>query len=167
MRLYLVQHGEAKSKDEDPERHLTEKGVRDVEKVAAFLKPLGLCAGGVWHSGKARARQTAETLAQAVTAEGGAVERPGLAPNDPVEPVKEELARAASSRRPEVPTDRAEADVMIVGHLPFLGKLASLLVAGSESAGVVAFRNAGVVCLERGEGGAWRTTWALIPEILP
>ena len=149
MRLYLVQHGEAKSKDEDPERHLTEKGVRDVEKTAAFLKPLGLSAGGVWHSGKARARQTAEALAQ-----GGAVERPGLAPNDPVEPVKEELARA-------------EADVMIVGHLPFLGKLASLLVVGSESAGVVAFRNAGVVCLERGEGGAWWTTWALIPEILP
>ncbi len=166
MRLYLVQHGEAKSKDADPERHLTEKGLRDVEKVAAFLKPLGLSAGAVWHSGKARARQTAETLAQAVTADatlrssplrstrGGAVERPGLAPDDPVEPVKEELARA-------------EADIMIVGHLPFLGKLASLLVAGSESAGVVAFRNAGVVCLERGEGGAWRTTWALIPEILP
>lgn len=154
MRLYLVQHGEAKSKDEDPGRHLTEKGVRDVEKVAAFLKPLGLSAGAVWHSGKTRAAETAGILSGAIASVDGVIERKGLAPNDPVEPVKEELARA-------------EADVMIVGHLPFLGKLASLLVAGSESAEVVALRNAGVVCLERGEGGAWRTIWALIPEILP
>ena len=30
MHLYLVQHGEAKSKEDDPQRHLTEKGLRDI-----------------------------------------------------------------------------------------------------------------------------------------
>lgn len=154
MRLYLVQHGEAKSKDVDPGRPLTEKGARDVEKVAAFLKPLGLSVGAVRQSGKARAAETAEILARSLAVKEGVVERAGLAPNDPVVPVKEEIARAAG-------------DLMIVGHLPFLGKLAALLVAGAESADVVSFRNGGVVCLERGRGGSWSVLWAVTPEVLP
>jgi len=154
MRLYLVQHGEAKPKDEDPERRLTEKGRRDVEKVAAFLRPLGLAVASVWQSGKARARETAEILAGALEAEGGVVERAGLAPNDPVAPVAEEMGGAAE-------------DTMIVGHLPFLGKLAALLVAGEESTGTVAFRNGGVVCLERDREGDWSVLWAVTPDVVP
>lgn len=154
MRLYLVQHGEAKPKDLDPDRHLTETGVRDVEKMAAFLGSLGLRVGGVWQSGKARAAETAEVLSMALGAGDAVTVREGLAPNDPVEPLRDELARV-------------EEDVMIVGHLPFLDRLASALVAGSESAGVVAFRQGGVVCLERGREGEWRALWAMIPEVLP
>jgi phosphohistidine phosphatase len=191
MRLYLVQHGEAKSKDADPDRHLTDRGSRDVEKVAAFLEPLKLGVSAVRHSGKTRAAETAEILAGALAAEEGVVERAGLAPNDPVEPLGNELAEVSE-------------DLMIVGHLPFMDRLASLLVAGSESVGAIAFRNAGVVCLERAEdpggrlpaasrdsaaqagdiqpsaclcrarhgrqgrrGGAWRALWTVIPEILP
>lgn len=154
MRLYLVQHGEAKQKDEDPERRLTEKGQRDAEKVAAFLGPLGLAVTAVLQSGKARARETAEILAGALDAKGGVVERGGLAPNDPVAPVAEQINGAAE-------------DTMIVGHLPFLGKLAALLVAGKESAGVVAFAGGGVVCLERDREGDWSVRWAVTPEVMP
>ena len=153
MRLYLVQHGEAKPKDVDPERRLTEKGRRDVEKVAAFLRPLGLAVAAVWQSGKPRARQTAEILAGALEAKAGVVERAGLAPNDPVAPVAEQFNDAAE-------------DTMIVGHLPFMGKLAALLVAGDESAAVVAFRNGGVVCLERNDDGAWSVRWAVTPDVV-
>ena len=153
MRLYLVRHGEAKPKQEDPERHLTEKGRRDAEKVAAFLKPLGLCVRALWQSGKARAAQTAEILARSLAVEEGVLERPGLAPNDSVEPVKAEVERAAG-------------DLVIVGHLPFLDKLASLLVAGREGTDAVAFLCAGVVCLERGEEGAWSVLWAVTPDLL-
>ena len=154
MRLYLVQHGEAKSKDADPDRHLTDKGVRDVEKIAAFLKPLGLRVNAVWHSGKARAAQTADILASALAITEGVIQRDGLAPNDPIAPVREELMQAA-------------ANLMIVGHMPFLSKLASALVAGSESADAVAFRQGGVVCLERFEDGAWGVAWMMVPELLP
>ena len=63
MRLYLVQHGQAKSEELDPQRGLTEQGVQDVERLAAFLKPLSLAVQVVWHSGKTRAAQTAEILA--------------------------------------------------------------------------------------------------------
>ena len=152
MRAFLVQHGEAKSKDLDPERHLTEKGVRDVEKVSRFLEPLGLEVGAVWHSGKARAQETAETLGRSVKATQGILAREGLAPNDVVGLVKEEL-------------DRAEKDLMVVGHLPFLARLASSLVA-DESAKVIAFRQGGVVCLERDEEGSWSVLWAVVPDLL-
>ena len=153
MRLYLVQHGEAKPKQQDPERHLTEKGLRDVRKTAGFIRPFGLSVDAVWHSGKARAARTAEILASVITVSQGALQREGLAPNDPVGLTAKELSSF-------------DEDVMIVGHMPFLGKLASALVAGDESADVVAFQQGGVICLERDEGGTWRLGWMVIPELL-
>ena len=153
MRIYLVQHGEAKSKNVDPERHLTDNGVRDVEKVADFISPLALRVKAVWHSGKTRAAQTAEILGSAVAAADGVVERSGLVPNDPISPVAEEL-------------NKREEDIMLVSHLPFLETLASVLVGASESADVVAFKQGGIVCLERDGEGSWRVAWMLIPELL-
>jgi phosphohistidine phosphatase len=60
VRVYLVQHGRAKSEEEEPQRRLTDKGIGEVQKVAVFLRPLELRIDAVWHSGKARAQQTAE-----------------------------------------------------------------------------------------------------------
>jgi phosphohistidine phosphatase len=153
MRLYLVQHGEAKSKAEDPERPLTEKGMLAVAKMAAFLKPMELSVKVMWHSGKTRALQTAELLSQAFAAEEGTVRGVGLSPNDEVRPVAEQIAET-------------EGDLLIVGHLPSLARLASLLVAGKPDAGAVAFTNGGVVCLERDEN-SWSLKWAITPELLP
>ena len=64
MRLYLVQHGEAKSKTEDPQRPLTERGREDVARVAAFAASAGLQVGQIRHSGKRRAEETALYCAQ-------------------------------------------------------------------------------------------------------
>jgi phosphohistidine phosphatase len=153
MRIYLVQHGEANSGDVDPERHLSKKGVAEVKRVAAFLKPIALRVKAVWHSGKARAVETAEILAPALASAPRLRRRDSLAPNDPIGPMKRELAKGAG-------------DVMIVGHLPFLSELASSLVAGKKSRDIVAFQRGGIVCLERDEEGAWRIRWVLIPELL-
>jgi phosphohistidine phosphatase len=153
MRLYLVQHGEARPKTEDPERNLTEKGARDVERMAAFIEPLALSVPRVLHSGKPRATRTAEILAAAVGARDIAAGE-GLAPNDDVRAVRSEV-------------EAADRDLMLVGHIPFVEKLASLLVAGSESARVVAFRQGGVVCIERADDSSWAVLWAVTPEILP
>lgn len=38
MRLYLIQHAKAKSKQENPARPLSRKGREDIRKVAGFLK---------------------------------------------------------------------------------------------------------------------------------
>jgi len=153
MRLYLVQHAKAASKEVDSQRPLTDEGRRDVQKVAAFIKPLNLGVDFLWHSGKTRAAQTAEALAEVVRVGTEAAAHDGLAPNDDVVAIRDELA---SSRH----------DVMIVGHLPFLSKLASLLLAGDETAGTVAFQQGGVVCLEQGAEDEWQINWMVIPELL-
>jgi phosphohistidine phosphatase len=153
MRLYLVQHGDAKPKQEDPDRPLTETGRQDAQKTCEFVRRLGLNIAAVWHSDRTRAAQTAELLAAAVTAADGAVQRDGLGPNDRVGPLRKLLRRA-------------EEDVAIVGHLPFLAKLAGRLLTGDKSAEPVAFRTGGIVCLERDEKGVWRLAWMVTPDLL-
>jgi phosphohistidine phosphatase len=63
MHVYLVQHGEAKSEEEDPQRRLTNKGIGEVQNVAMVLRSLKLAVDAIWHSDKARAQQTGELLA--------------------------------------------------------------------------------------------------------
>jgi phosphohistidine phosphatase len=117
MKLYLVQHGEAVSKAKDPERPLTPQGRQDVARVAAFARRAGVEIHQVWHSGKRRAEETAGILAQQLEPVGGMVAREGLGPNDHVEPVAELMKRETRS-------------LMLVGHLPFMERLAGLLVGG-------------------------------------
>ena len=153
MKLYLVQHAKAASKVMDPERPLTDEGCRDIQKVAAFIKPLKLCVDYLWHSGKKRAVQTAEILAGVIKINETQAARDGLGPTDDVTIAKNELASL-------------QQDVMVVGHLPFLGKLGSLLLTGSESANAVAFRQGGIVCLSRSEGNQWQIDWMVTPELI-
>jgi phosphohistidine phosphatase len=159
MKVYLVRHGAAKSDLEDPERRLTDAGRRDVERVAAWLAPLKLPVGAVWHSGKARARETAAIVARAVVCASAPAEHAGLQPNDAPDGVQPEIERGAG-------------DLVIVGHLPFLARLASLLLAGWTEGVVVNFEPGGVVCLERADTGTprgvrWGVSWAVAPALLP
>jgi phosphohistidine phosphatase len=153
MKLYLVQHGEATTEEVDPARPLTAKGRSDVQKIASFLKGAGVRPGAILHSGKTRARQTAEIIAAQLGPDCQVTERDGLAPNDPVKGIASEISGMAN-------------DLMIVGHLPFLGKLASLLLSGSESKNAVAFRQGGAVCLQRNEDQSWQVAWMVTPELL-
>jgi phosphohistidine phosphatase len=152
-RLYLVQHGEALPKEVDPDRPLSERGRSDAARMAGFLSRAGVRVARIAHSGKTRARETAEILAAAVAESGDAESRSGLAPMDPTEPVAEE---AASWSR----------DTMLVGHLPFMGRLVSRLLSRSERWDSVAFRPGSVVCLERGAEGHWTIAWMIRPELL-
>jgi phosphohistidine phosphatase len=153
MQIYLVQHGESKSEEIDPERRLTESGSRDVQKIADFLRTNNaLEVNEIWHSGKARAQQTAELLAHGASAGTKTVmRRDGLAPKDAIEPIKQGL-------------EQANRDVMIVGHLPFLGRLAALLLTGNGDNDVVAFQFGCVVCLKREDAGKWRLKWIIVPK---
>jgi phosphohistidine phosphatase len=152
MRLYLVQHGDAVPERLDPERPLSAAGRQDVEAVARLLARNGIRAERLAHSGKLRARQTAELLAAALAPGMVPETMTGLNPNDPVEPVAQSIAEWTS-------------DVMLVGHLPFMGKLVAHLIAGDERKLVVAFVPGTVVCLERGEAGRWAIMWMVRPEL--
>ena len=153
MKLYLVQHAKATSKDVNPERSLTEEGRRDIQKVADFIKPLNLSVDYIWHSTKTRAIQTAEVLADVVRINKEKIERDGLAPNDDVTAIKDELVAA-------------QQDTMIVSHMPFVSKLASLLLAGREFADTVAFKQGGIVVLSSSEENQWQIEWMVIPELI-
>jgi phosphohistidine phosphatase len=153
MNLYLVQHGESRSEEEDPERRLTDKGIGDVQKVAKFLFPLKLSVNVVWHSGKPRARQTAESIAEAIGATERIEQHWGLGPKDKVAPTKKAL-------------EQSSGDVMIVGHLPFLSKLVALLVTGNEEDEIVQFQFGSVVCLEQRDAGKWKVAWMIRPALL-
>jgi phosphohistidine phosphatase len=152
MKLYLVQHAKAASKDMDPERSLTEEGLREIQKIAAFIKPLNLSVDYLWHSGKKRAQQTAEFLAQVLTINIELTARDGLAPNDDVKAIKNQIISEGR-------------DIVIVSHLPFLSKLVSLLLTGRESADAVDFKNAGIACLNYNDNHC-NIDWVIIPEIL-
>lgn len=152
MRLYLVQHGEATPKETEPNRPLTERGRKDVFQMAKFLKRAGTRVIATWHSEKLRAIQTAQILGKAVSVE--IVKQKGLAPNDPVDRWLEELNTRVK-------------DVMMVGHLPFLERLASLLLAGDESSQIVAFKPGAVACLKREDAGEkWSLAWIKFPELV-
>ena len=157
MKLYLVQHAEAVPAEDNPDRPLSDKGRSDVRRVASFLAR-SVHVGRIVHSPKMRARDTAVLLAQAL-GPGGVVEEAasGLAPNDSVEVAADLIAGWSE-------------DTMVVGHLPFMGRLVSHLVAGSEEANVTAFQPGTVACLERAagdeDGGGWTLAWMVRPELL-
>lgn len=151
-----MQHGLAKTREEDPERPLTDEGRATVDRVAARAAALGLKLDWVYHSGLLRARQTAEILAGRLGIPDRVEARPGLEPLDPVEPVTrwlDDLALGLTA-------------VAVVGHLPFLDRLASLLVTGNEDAQVVAFRMGGLVKLiPKGNRPGYSVAWVLAPEL--
>lgn len=152
-KLYLVQHGEARPKSEDAERPLTAAGEEAVHRAAAFAERIGLEVAEIRHSGKLRARQTAAIFGERLKPRFGVVAVEGLAPKDDVKPVAQALAAETGS-------------VMLVGHLPFLSRLAGRLVAGNAERTVVRFQMGGIACLERDEAGHWAVAWAVTPDLL-
>ena len=153
MKLYLVQHGDALPKEVDPNRPLSEAGRHDVERLASFLAHGGLEFSRILHSGKARAQQTAEILALALGPDIDIAATSGIDPNDPLESFADKAKRW-------------QENVLVVGHLPFLGRIVSHLIVGSDAAETVAFRPGSMACLERAETGNWTIAWLLQPELL-
>jgi len=153
MRLYLVQHGLAVPKDIDPDRPLTEQGRVDVQNLANFLKRAGVRVEHSLHSGKTRAAQSAEILASALSPAGHPEPHDGLGPTDPVEPMARRLRNA-------------NVDTLIAGHLPFLGRLAMLLLTGDPEPPILAFQPGSAALLERDGDGRWSLQWLLRPELL-
>jgi phosphohistidine phosphatase len=153
MRLYLAQHGLAVSKQDDPQRPLSEAGVNDIEHVTALLGDAGVQVARAWHSGKLRAGQTATILARRVLPKGKPEQVDGIAPNDPVEEFVTDI-------------DVWQEDTLVVGHLPFMSRLVALLLNGDAERESVSFTPGTIACLERGKADQWTLLWLLRPELL-
>jgi phosphohistidine phosphatase len=157
MDVYLVQHGEALSEEQDPERPLSEEGRKAVAKVARYVAALSRAfldppPSQIWHSGKLRAEQTAEILARALAPNVTPAPHRGMKPKDDPKVICDELTAAR---------DRSGA-ILLVGHLPHLARLVGLLLAEDVEKKVIDFVNAGVVKLRPAESG-----WTLAGYITP
>lgn len=151
MKLYLVQHAEAVDQDQDHQRPLSDQGEADATKMAALLLKAGVSVDEVAHSGKTRALQTATILAKAVWPGNAVVPLDGLGPKDSTE----YLFHAAQT---------AGGDMMVVGHQPFMGKMAARCLTGDEDGLTVGFTPGTIVCLQRSQSG-WQLHWMLRPEL--
>jgi phosphohistidine phosphatase len=153
MFVYLVQHAAAQKEAEDPKKDLTAEGRMEIENVSHHLKRLGVEVQQIFHSGKTRASSTAKILAWHLKPPAGVSEAEGLAPLDDPKVWADRLAVIAEN-------------VMLVGHLPHLAKLAALLMTGDQEKQVLNFQMAGAVRLKRLSPDQWTVDWMVLPEIL-
>ncbi|CAE7288285.1 unnamed protein product [Symbiodinium pilosum] len=149
----LLRHGTPVPEEQDPERPLSEQGHGEADSTASAITAYLKSAASerrvlIAHSGKLRARQTAEAVMKALLADGWEAvceEKPGLSPND--EPA------AALELIEGLPLVK-----VVVGHLPHVGKLAATMVKSPAAAGRLGglFHPAGGLVLRRdSDGAAW------------
>jgi phosphohistidine phosphatase len=154
MQIYLIQHAESRSKEEDPERSLTDEGVQNITRVAEYARDhLRIDVKEIFHSGKKRALQSAEIMAQHLNPPDG------IKPADGMEPMAD----------PSIWAERIagiESNLMLVGHLPHLAGLAGLLLCGKKDRDIVAFQNAGIVALSGDTGSGWKLLWMIMPSMI-
>ncbi len=152
MKLYLVQHAQAKPKEEDPDRPLSEKGLADVIKVAKYAaENCGINIKKICHSGKLRAEQTAGILAEhlcVVTQEKV----------DALNPMDD----------PAIWVDKLSSkgeNMMLIGHLPHMAKLATALLCSKGHDPIVQFQMGCILALKR-EDNQWALLWMIVPDII-
>lgn len=142
-KVVLVRHGQSTSTIENPERPLAIAGRQHAEQVASWLVGCGYGAEEIVHSSKLRARQTAKIFGCRLGIHAGHVrEVAGLKPHDDPAPVAETVEQDRRS-------------IVVVSHLPFLNRLASLLLVGDSDRLRFQFSDAGAVILARVTDG-WR-----------
>jgi phosphohistidine phosphatase len=148
MTLVLVHHGEAVGPEVDPRRPLSARGQVSVARLATLAAARGVRPAVVWHSGKLRARQTAEAFWRVCNALATFSATRDLQPGDPAAWMRDRLIGET-------------ADVLIAGHFPHLPRLLSLLLTGHEDP-PADFPPHGVVVLTSADGGTtWTEAWRL------
>ena len=151
MNLYLVRHGDAVSDLRDPSRPLSERGRAELQTLAQCLAP-HVDAASIVHSGKTRAEQSAQILQTVALPNAALTMRKGLNPNDDVESLAQEV-------------QHEHGDLVVVGHLPYVARLTSLLVCGDAERSTFMFDTGTCVSLQR-SGSTWCVRWMLDPHLL-
>jgi phosphohistidine phosphatase len=147
--LYLVHHGHAVGPGEDSMRPLSECGRGAVERLAEEARARGAKPDVIWHSGKLRARQTAEAFWRACNPLAAFGAARGLQPDDPPSWMRDQLAGSAGS-------------IMVVGHMPHLPALLHLLCGEAADPPGFDFPLHGCVALEA-DGAGWKEVWRITP----
>jgi len=147
--LYLVHHGDAVGPGENPMRPLSDRGRVEVDLLAQQAAARGAKPSIIWHSGKMRARQTAEAYWRRCNPLAALSAARGLQPTDPTNWIVDSLAGET-------------CDVMIAGHFPHLPRLLGRLLSGDDEGAPAPFPLNGIVVLENVDG-KWIERWRLAP----
>ena len=153
MHIYFVRHAEPVSKEEDPSLPLSDKGINGIRKVASFASEMGVTANQIIHSGKTRALQTAQILGDHLEIENGIIKAEGLAPMD--DPTKWLNIVSDTSK-----------EVILVGHLPHLLRLISLIICGYAEEEILDFETGCMVCMTKPAEGNGLLDWIIKPGML-
>lgn len=151
MKLYLTRHGEALESHEDPKRPLSSLGRQQITKLGIFLKEAHVEIESIYHSGKARAEETAMILYDFLPTKQKPKAITGLLPDDPLEILADSL-------------EHFNTNTLLVGHLPYMAELASYLLTGKTNIHLL-FNTGTTLCLEPTHPGAWGLSWMIDPRL--
>lgn len=160
MIVYLIRHGIAEDigpDGSDRSRRLTDRGRTRMTVAAAGLRTLGIAPDVVLASPYPRAMETAEIVVAALGA-------PAPQPLDaltPEVPAAETLKAVARYARHE--------QVMLVGHLPNLAEVGSMLLTGSPHGAILEVKKGTCIAVEMvgaGMRGGAVLRWLLPPGVL-
>ncbi len=151
MRLYIVQHGDSVAKEIDPNRPLSDRGRADIQRLAEWLSSHNVQIGQILHSGKTRAKETAEILRPLLKSPSQIYEGQGLAPNDSSEAFLHQLRDH-------------KKDTLVAGHMPFVARTVSQALTGAPDRQLVKFVPGSVAGIERGDDASWRLFMFARPE---
>ena len=153
MLLTLVHHGDAVGPDVDPRRPLSPAGRAEVDRLAGLAARRGIKPTLFWHSGKLRAKQTAEGFWRACNALAPLSASRDLQPDDPPSWMRDRLRDEAVGQA------GSDLSILIAGHYPHLPRLLTLLLTGGEQE-LVPFPQHGLVHLQTTDGGqTWEEVW--------
>jgi len=154
MKLYCIRHGHAENVAlDDHGRKLTEEGRVEMERMARYLNKCKIQVSQIIHSGKLRAKESAEIIAKYLAPEQITESSSLLGTDKSVIPLMEML-------------HSWQDDTMLVGHLPFLSQLISALLLSDENYDAWRFVPATVICVERYKDSQWMMNWMLCPEVV-
>ncbi len=145
--IYLVHHAAAVEPSEDASRPLSVGGRATAALLALEAARRGAKPECVWHSGKLRARQTAEAYWRACNPFATFTAERGLQPSDPPEWFRDKFF--GDTR-----------ELMAVGHMPNIARVLRVLLGDDPDASRVSFPVHGLVALEA-VGDRWLERWRL------
>jgi phosphohistidine phosphatase len=151
LNLYILQHGEAVAKEIDPERPLSEQGIRDIRILALHMQNMGVQLGNVFHSGKLRAQQSARLVAETISPGIQPLQTEGLNPNDDPTVIIGDI-------------EQINENILIASHMPFVSRLCSTLLTGTTAAEFASIPGT-LFCLEKVDN-KWRLAYMLRPDFL-
>jgi phosphohistidine phosphatase len=144
MKAYLVHHADAVGPGVDPQRPLSPMGFAQAEHLARLAEQANVRPAIIWHSGKLRARQTAEEFLRICNPSASFLMVRGLRPDDPPQWIADML-------------EAEEGEVLLVGHMPNIAQLAVALGALGPTP------THGLVALERVGPREYAERWRVAP----